>query len=208
MIQIETLMMFFVASVLLALAPGPDNIFVITLSALRGSLAGLIVTLGLCTGLVVHTTAVALGIAAVFQASLTAFTILKVIGACYLLYLAWLAFRSPKEESQAGSKTSSSRWQLYGRGIIMNVTNPKVSIFFLAFLPQFVDPEYGYLTLQFLIFGGVFIISTILVFGSFALLAGVLGRQLFQSSRGKRIMNWIAGTVFIALALKLVTVKR
>jgi threonine/homoserine/homoserine lactone efflux protein len=207
-IQIETVMVFFVASVLLALAPGPDNIFVITLAALRGRFAGLIVTLGLCSGLIVHTTAVALGIAAVFQASMTAFTVLKIVGACYLLYLAWLAFRSPKEESREGSKTNYSRWQLYGRGIIMNVTNPKVSIFFLAFLPQFVNPERGYLTLQFMILGGIFIIATILVFGSFALLAGTLGQQLFNSHRGKRIMNWIAGTVFIALALKLATMKR
>jgi threonine/homoserine/homoserine lactone efflux protein len=207
-IQIETLMMFFTASVLLALAPGPDNIFVITLAAQHGSLAGLIVTLGFCTGLVVHTTAVALGIAAVFQASMTAFAILKSIGACYLFYLAWLTFRNTKEETRAVRKTNFSRWQLYCRGIIMNVTNPKVLIFSLAFLPQFVDPEHGHLTLQFLILGGAFICSTILVFGCVAVLAGVLGQQLINSYRVKRIMNWVAGTVFIALALKLITTKR
>ena len=200
--------MFFVASILLALAPGPDNIFVITMAALRGSIAGLIVTLGLCTGLVVHTTVVALGIATLFHTSMTAFTILKTIGALYLLYLAWLAFRNKKEEAQVDRKTNYSRWKLYCRGIIMNVTNPKVSIFFLAFLPQFVNPGNGRLTLQFLILGGVFIISTILVFGVIAVLAGVLGKQLINSDRMKRTMNRIAGTVFIALALKLVTTER
>jgi len=208
MIQSDTLMMFFVASILLALAPGPDNIFVVTMAALRGSIAGLIVTLGLCTGLVVHTTVVALGIATLFHTSMTAFTILKTIGALYLLYLAWLAFRNKKEEAQVDRKTNYSRWKLYCRGIIMNVTNPKVSIFFLAFLPQFVNPGNGRLTLQFLILGGVFIISTILVFGVIAVLAGVLGKQLINSDRMKRTMNWIAGTVFIALALKLVTTER
>jgi len=208
MIQSDTLMMFFVASILLALAPGPDNIFVITMAALRGSIAGLIVTLGLCTGLVVHTTVVALGIATLFHTSMTAFTILKTIGALYLLYLAWLAFRNKKEEARVDRKTNYSRWKLYCRGIIMNVTNPKVSIFFLAFLPQFVNPGNGRLTLQFLILGGVFIISTILVFGVIAVLAGVLGKQLINSDRMKRTMNWIAGTVFIALALKLVTTER
>ena len=96
MIPIETLLTFFAASVLLAIAPGPDNIFVLTQSALRGKSAGLFVMLGLCTGLIVHSTAVALGVAVIFQTSALAFSALKFIGAGYLLYLAWQAFRPPR----------------------------------------------------------------------------------------------------------------
>lgn len=208
MIPMETLATFFTASVLLGLAPGPDNIFVLTQSALRGKIAGLLVTLGLCTGLVVHTTAVAFGVAVVFQASALAFTALKLGGAGYLLYLAWHAFRASAERISAGRKNELSYLTLYRRGIIMNVTNPKVSIFFLAFLPQFADPGRGSLTLQMLLLGGVFIVSTILVFGSIALLAGSIGQWLNRSPKTQVIMNRLVGVVFVGLALKLATVKR
>ncbi len=208
MIPIETLAAFFMASVLLGLAPGPDNIFVLTQSALRGRTAGLLVTLGLCTGLVVHTTAVAFGVAVIFQASAVAFTALKLIGAGYLLYLAWHAFRASVEKISTGRRNTLSFGKLYRRGIIMNVTNPKVSIFFLAFLPQFADPARGSLTLQMLLLGGVFIVSTIIVFGNISLLAGSIGQWLNRSPKTQVVMNRVAGTVFLGLAVKLVTVKR
>jgi threonine/homoserine/homoserine lactone efflux protein len=208
LIPLETVATFFMASILLGLAPGPDNIFVLTQSALRGKAAGLLVTLGLCTGLVVHTTAVAFGVAVIFQASAFAFTALKLCGAGYLLYLAWHAFRATAEKIASGSRNGLSRAALYRRGIIMNVTNPKVSIFFLAFLPQFADPIRGSLTLQMLMLGGVFIVSTILVFGGIALLAGSIGAWLNRSPTTQVVMNRLAGTVFLGLALKLATVKR
>jgi len=204
----DTLAAFLVAAVLLALAPGPDNIFVLTQSALRGKAAGLLVTLGLCTGLLVHTTAVAFGVAVVFKASALAFTALKLFGAGYLLVLAWQAFRASAATLSAGKGANLSPVALYRRGIIMNVTNPKVSIFFLAFLPQFADPSRGSLTLQMLLLGGVFIVSTIIVFGSIALLAGAIGEWLNRSPRVQVIMNRVAGTIFVGLALKLATVKR
>lgn len=211
MIPLETLAMFFAASLLLGLSPGPDNIFVLTQSALRGATAGLIVTLGLSTGLVVHTTAVALGVAAIFQASALAFTALKLVGAAYLLYLAWHAFRAAAVGiGNAGTEESTriGSWALYRRGIIMNVTNPKVSIFFLAFLPQFADPARGSLSLQMMLLGGVFIIATLLVFGGVALLAGTLGEWLKRSDQAQRLINRIAGTVFVLLALKLASAER
>jgi threonine/homoserine/homoserine lactone efflux protein len=208
MISLATSSTFFAASVLLAMAPGPDNIFVLTQSALRGRAAGILVTLGLCTGLIVHTGAVALGVAAIFQASALAFNILKIIGAAYLFYLAWQAFRASASGIRLGHGSALGRWQLYRRGIIMNITNPKVSIFFLAFLPQFADPARGPLSVQIALLGGLFIVATLLVFGAIALLAGALGRRLSQSQKAERIMNRVAGTVFAALALKLATVQR
>jgi len=208
MIPLDTLAIFFVTSLLLGLMPGPDNIFVLTQSVLRGPAAGLMVMIGLCTGLVVHTTAVALGVAAIFQASSLAFTALKLIGAAYLLYLAWQAFRASAAGLVASAERGLSGWQLYRRGILMNVTNPKVSIFFLAFLPQFADPARGPLAIQMLLLGGVFIVATLIVFGGVALLAGSLGQRLLRSAKAQRIITRIAGTVFVALALKLASAER
>ena len=208
MLSIETFSTFFLASTLLAIVPGPDNVFVLTQSALHGKLSGLVVMLGLCTGLIVHTGAVAFGVAIIFQASTLAFTLLKVIGASYLIYLAWQIFRTSPEQIRMHGNPQRSMPALYRRGIIMNVTNPKVSIFFLAFLPQFADPERGPISLQMVILGGIFIVATILVFGAVALIGGALGEWLNRSERAQRVMNWVAGTVFIGLALKLVTTER
>lgn len=205
---IETLLAFFATSILLALAPGPDNLFVLTQSALRGKSAGLAVTLGLCTGLIVHTSAVALGLAAIFAASALAFTVLKLCGAAYLLWLAWQAFRASSKEITAVAGDQLTAWHLYRRGVLMNITNPKVSIFFLAFLPQFANPARGSLTLQMLLLGGVFILATILIFGGIALLAGMLGEWLTRSPGVQRVMNRLTGCVFAGLALKLAFSRR
>lgn len=208
MLTAETVSAFFLASTLLALAPGPDNIFVLTQSALNGRLSGVVVMLGLCTGILFHTAAVAFGVAIIFQASAFAFTALKTIGACYLLYLAWQVFRAKPEQIEMKDSPKHNFGTLYRRGVIMNITNPKVSIFFLAFLPQFADPQRGSISLQMIALGGVFIVSTILVFGAVALIGGTLGEWLNRSVRAQRVLNWTAGTVFVGLALKLVTAER
>ncbi|MGB5246318.1 MAG: LysE family translocator [Woeseia sp.] len=208
MIPVDVLFVFFLASILLALTPGPDNIFVLTQSALSGPRAGLIVTFGLCTGLVVHTTAVALGVAVIFQTSAVAFTALKMAGAAYLVYLAWQAFRAGASNLPGKEAPAIPLRRLYLRGIIMNVTNPKVSIFFLAFLPQFADPERGSLVLQIFLLGAVFAASTILVFGTVALFAGAIGQWLTRSDAAQRVMNRVAGTVFVLLAAKLLVTER
>ena len=203
MIESETAAVFFLASVVLGIAPGPDNIFVLTQSALNGRVAGIMVTLGLCTGLLVHTGAVTLGVAAVLQASALAFTLLKLIGAGYLLFLAWKAFSAASRNLASNNAPTMNGWRLYRRGIIMNVTNPKVSIFFLAFLPQFVNPSNGAVSLQMILLGGLFIVATLLVFGGISLLAGSVGHWLSGSARAQQWLNRLAGTVFAALAIKL-----
>lgn len=203
MVPFDVALTFFAASLALALVPGPDNIFVLTQSALSGRVAGLLVTLGLCTGLVGHTLAVTLGVAAVFQASTLAFTALKLLGAAYLVYLAWQAFNASVNRVDNAEGESLSGWQLYRRGILMNITNPKVSLFFLAFLPQFADPVRGVLSVQLLVLGGLFIVATLGVFGAVAMLAGWLGQWLNRSPRAQQLMNRVAAVVFVALAAKL-----
>jgi threonine/homoserine/homoserine lactone efflux protein len=204
----EAALPFLAASLLLAIAPGPDNIFVLTQSAIHGRSAGLCVTAGLCTGLIGHSTAVAFGVAALFQASALAFTLLKFAGAGYLLYLAWQALRAGAGGAGEPGAYPAGRLRLYGRGVVMNITNPKVSLFFLAFLPPFADPGRGPVWVQILLLGALFILATILVFGSISLLAGSLGQWLSRSPKVRKILNRAAGAVFLGLAVKLVTSKR
>lgn len=200
---LETLIGFFIASLVLAVTPGPDNIFVMTHSMMRGREAGLAVVIGLCTGLLVHTTAVALGIAIVFQTSDWAFTTLKTVGAAYLLYLAWQAFTASSVTGGNGTEHQPSLLWSYRRGIIMNVTNPKVTLFFLAFLPQFVTTDAGQITGQIIVLGALFIAATILVFGSMALLADKVSNFLSRSPLFDKNIHRIAGIIFVGLAFHL-----
>lgn len=208
MLDFETIMLFITASTLLALAPGPDNLFVLTQSMSKGAKPGIFVTLGLCSGLIFHTTAVALGVAAIFQTSVVAFSILKYIGAAYLLYLAYMSFKSSSSSSVKADEQKLSSFKLYKRGIIMNVTNPKVSIFFLAFLPQFTNPASGNITLQVFFLGALFMLCALVVFSSIALIAGKLGSSFNRSPNAQNILNKLAGTVFAGLAIKLALSER
>ncbi|MBS0507851.1 MAG: LysE family translocator [Proteobacteria bacterium] len=220
--SLDTLLAFFGVSVLLALTPGPDNIFVLLQSAQRGWRAGMCVVLGLCLGLVGHTTAVALGLAAVFAASSVAFTVLKFCGAAYLAWLAWGALRARAEVQEvqqeaathgatnppASPAVSPGAARMVGRGVVMNLTNPKVLVFFLAFLPQFADPAQGAMARQIMLLGLVFMLATLLVFGAIACFSGAFGAILQRSARAQRLLNRVAGLVFLGLALRLATAQR
>mgnify|MGYP000905506673 CR=1 FL=1 len=211
--SIETLAAFFGVSALLALTPGPDNIFVLLQSAQRGWRAGMCVVLGLCLGLVGHTAAVALGLAAVFAASSLAFTVLKFCGAAYLAWLAWGALRAPASVHEAPPAAAAAggnggALRMVGRGVVMNLTNPKVLVFFLAFLPQFADPARGAMAQQVMVLGLVFMLATFLVFGAVACFSGAFGALLQRSARARRLLNRVAGLVFLGLALRLATAQR
>jgi len=204
MIPAETLLLFLVASAALAIVPGPDNIFVLTQSAMHGARAGFIITLGLCTGLLVHIAAVAGGVAAVLQTSALAFTVLKLAGAGYLLYLAWQAFRAGSAQIGAARSEDLDARALYVRGIVMNVSNPKVAIFFLAFLPQFADPARGAVVIQILLLGALFMVTAWVVFSGLAWAAGEIGDWLGRSRGAQVAIHRMAGVVFVLLACRLV----
>lgn len=204
----DILSIFVLSSCALALAPGPDNIFVLTQSAMNGRAAGLMVTVGLCTGLLFHTAAVAIGVAAIFATSAVAFTILKGVGAAYLIYLAWGAFRAPGSVPGEGDAAAVSWRGLYFRGVIMNITNPKVAIFFLAFLPQFADPTRGSVTGQIVLFGAVFMMVTFCVFGTVAWFSGAVGERIRRSARVQSVINKVAGIVFLGLAGRLLITEQ
>jgi threonine/homoserine/homoserine lactone efflux protein len=206
--SLDTCTTFFALSLLLGFTPGPDNIFVLLQSATQGRKAGLVVTLGLCAGLVVHTLAVALGLAALFAASATAFTVLKLVGATYLAYLAWQAFRAPVGPLAAGVDPQPRMGRMFLRGWLMNLTNPKIVFFFLALLPQFVQAERGPIALQLCALGGIFILTTLIAFGTITCFAATLSSRLRASAATQRWLNRVAGTVFLGLAAKLVLAER
>ena len=203
MIPFEVALAFFGTAIVLSLAPGPDNLFVLSQSALYGARAGVCTTLGLASGLVVHTTAVALGVAVLFQTSAVALTLLKMAGAAYLLYLAWLSFRTGAVLSTTGKAEFLGYGALYRRGILMNVTNPKVTLFFLAFLPQFCVPARGSVAVQVGTLGGIFMLATLIVFSSIAVAGGVITARFNRSQKAQILLHRCAGVIFTGMAFLL-----
>ena len=200
-LSIETIITFITASVVLSLVPGPDNLFVMSNSALRGWRIGLYTTLGLCTGLIGHTILVAIGVSVIFQTSAIAFNGLKIIGAFYLVYLAWLSIQN-KELNLGKASQDSSNKSYYLTGVVMNLTNPKVAIFFLVFLPQFVNSNNN-VSSQIFLLGLLFIISAFFVFTSIAYLSSFLEGTLKKSKTINKNLNLVAALIYIALAVNL-----
>lgn len=198
----ETIITFVAASVVLSLVPGPDNIFVMSHSALKGWRIGFYITLGLCTGLIGHTVLIAIGVSVIFQTSAIAFNGLKIIGAFYLLYLAWLSVQN-KELNLGGTDKDSTNRSYYFTGVIMNLTNPKVALFFLVFLPQFVNTSNDNITLQIFLLGLLFILSALCVFTSIAYLASFLEDILKKSKTVNKNLNILAALIYFALAINL-----
>ena len=208
MFSVDTALTFFTLALLLGFTPGPDNLAVLMQSATQGRRSGLYMTLGLCAGLVLHTLAVALGLAAVFAASATAFSVLRAAGAAYLTYLAWCAFRAPAGPLTQVDNPPAPFLTMFSRGILMNLTNPKVVFFFLALLPQFVQAERGHVPLQLCGLGALFIAATLIAFGTITFFAAAFSRRLRQSTRAQQHLNWFAGAVFLALAVRLALTRR
>ena len=201
-LSIETIITFITASVVLSLVPGPDNLFVMSNSALKGWRIGFYTTLGLCTGLIGHTILVGIGVSVIFQTSTMAFNGLKIIGAFYLVYLAWLSVQN-KEINIGGANENSTSRSYYFTGVIMNLTNPKVAIFFLVFLPQFINSNNDNVTSQIFLLGLLFICSAFFVFTSIAYLSSFLEGILKKSKTVNKNLNLLAAIIYIALAINL-----
>ena len=202
LLSIETIITFITASVVLSLVPGPDNLFVMSNSALKGWRIGFYTTLGLCTGLIGHTILVGIGVSVIFQTSTMAFNGLKIIGAFYLVYLAWLSVQN-KEINIGGASENSTSRSYYFTGVIMNLTNPKVAIFFLVFLPQFINSNNDDVTSQIFLLGLLFICSAFFVFTSIAYLSSFLEGTLKKSKTINKNLNLVAALIYIALAVNL-----
>lgn len=196
---------FTIAAAVLAVAPGPDNLFVLLQSAMYGAKAGIFVTLGLCVGVFIQTLLAAFGVAAVVAASPTLLMIIQFAGAAYLLYLAWGAWRAPvgsDDKADASNYPRLTNFQLWRRGILMNITNPKVLIFFLAFFPQFIvkGATETQVMIQMLIMGMTFLVCTLVVFSAIAWCAGTLADRL-RSPKVQTILNKVSAVIFTILAI-------
>lgn len=196
---------FLTASILLTLAPGPDILYLLTKSLADGAKSGIILACGLVSGIVFHTTLVMVGVAALIKSSATALLLLKIFGAAYLLFLAFGAFKAARAGkklslSRAGAK--SSLLALYKRGILMNVLNPKVLLFFLAFLPQFVDLNGS--SLQILFLGVVFAAQALIIFSIVALFAGRVRNLILRKKNIGQILNFVEALVLALIAVGLI----
>ncbi|MDQ1276544.1 MAG: hypothetical protein QG610_2122 [Euryarchaeota archaeon] len=190
MIEQSQLLYFIAASAALTFLPGPDILFVLTQSISQGKMAGIATATGLCTGILVHTSAAALGISALIYKSSLAFEIVKYAGAAYLLYLAWQALRESGELVSSAPVGETNTFALYRRGIFMNVLNPKVALFFLAFLPQFVNLESGNVPVQMIFLGIVFLIQAWLIFSAISVFAGTIGDKIVKKPGIGKYINW------------------
>tara|TARA_R110002153_G_scaffold219770_1_gene372278 strand:- start:3451 stop:4071 length:621 start_codon:yes stop_codon:yes gene_type:complete len=198
----EILLAFSIATFALALSPGPDNIFVLIQSITNGRKFGLAVVAGLMTGCLVHTTLLAFGISAVIKNNPTIFTLIKIFGAVYLVYLAISVYRGGNSISiETENKQVKSISSLFRQGFIMNVLNPKVTIFFLAFFPGFLFSDSISTIIQFYVLGLLFIMISSIVFSGIALLSGSISTFLTGNKKTGFVLKWVQITVFLGIAI-------
>lgn len=204
----EVLGAFALATAALSLSPGPDNIFVLVQSLAHGAKSGFATIAGLMTGCLVHTTLLALGISTLIKESDSVFLGIKFFGSAYLLFLAYKVLRSEAAISLGETNTlRTSLGKLFKTGFFMNVLNPKVTIFFLAFFPGFLFSQTLTAPVQFYILGFMFIAVSSLVFGSIALLAGKISDYLSKSKSLGHWLKWMQIVVFVSIAVYLLFSK-
>ena len=193
--------LFLVATITLALIPGPDMVYVLARSVGQGRKAGIVSALGVSVGLLVHTSAAALGLSALLMSSAFAYTAVKYLGAVYLIYLGVRIVLSKDTGSLSTLKQASLK-RIFSQGVITNVLNPKIALFFLAFLPQFVDVSSGQVAWQIITLGIIFNVIGTLWHIALASLAGSAGSWLRKRPSFSYIQKWFTGSILIALGIR------
>ena len=194
--------LFVIASALLAIAPGPDIVYVLTRGITQGRRAGVAAALGFATGVIFHTALAALGIAALIRSSEFAFSLIRYAGAAYLVYLGIRTLMSRSAFQLSSDQSSLALWTVYKQSVIGNVLNPKVTLFFLSFLPQFINLSAGHVELQMVLLGAIFMLQTVVIFGAIALFSGAIGEKLRSNPAIANRLNTFAGIIFIALGIR------
>ena len=198
----NTLFLFLISSLTLTLLPGPDLLFVISTSLARGWRKGVLVGLGLCSGLILHTALLVLGVGTFLERLPEGVRALELLGALYLLFIAYGVWNSSQNSLKSNSKKQGAE-RLYFTGFVMNLTNPKVSLFFISFFPGFLFSEALSYTLQFLILGGIFFVQALVVFLVSAILVSFLGQRL-QNFGSQSLWNKVQAAVLLVIALLLI----
>ncbi|MFZ1385939.1 MAG: LysE family translocator [Thiolinea sp.] len=206
MFGIHDLWLFIISGLLLNLMPGPDTLFIMTKSASQGWKAGVAASLGICSGVYVHIFAAAFGLSAVLATSATAFVVVKLVGAAYLIYLGWTALR---QKTQANSdhplleQPRQSLSTIYRQGFLTNALNPKVALFFLAFVPQFIAADSENTVLAFIVLGTIFDVNSLIWCVSVALFTAFASERLQVGQQAKVWLNKVVGALFIGLGIRL-----
>ena len=191
----------------LTISPGPDNIFVLTQGITRGRKPAITAALGMCSGISVHTTMAAFGISALLYSSIVAFNVVKYAGAVYLLYLAYKTLKD-RSAIHLTQMEELPTVEMFKRGFIMNVLNPKVAMFFLAFLPQFVTPGSEHIPLQMLMLGCVFMLQGVVIFCLIGYFAGGIGNFILARPKMAKYFDWLTAGVFASLGIRLALAER
>ena len=204
----EQFLGFLAAAVLITLAPGPDNLMVLAVGISRGRARGIVFGLGCALGCLSHTVLAALGVSALIAASPIAFLCLKIGGGLYLIWLGVQALRSDgRIQLTKDDGENDSLWRLFAKGLFANAINPKVILFFLSFLPQFVLAKHGSVGWQTVQLGLVFMVQAAMLFAALGYFSGVVGQWLQRNARVGVWLDRLTGTLFIALGLRLMVVR-
>jgi threonine/homoserine/homoserine lactone efflux protein len=197
----EVFAAFAVASLALLIVPGPSVLYIVTRSMDQGRAAGLVSVLGIHTGSIVHVAAAAFGLSAILASSALSYGIVKYAGAAYLIWLGIRAIRGRGEEHPDVAGKGHSLGRIYAQGVVVNVLNPKTALFFLAFLPQFVDVSKGSVPLQIVLLGITFILLGFVSDGSYALVSARVSRTLAARGRSGVMRRWLPGLTLIGLGI-------
>jgi len=205
--SLGTFALFSVAAVALAVVPGPAVTYIVTQSVDKGRRAGLVSAGGVASGGLVHVIAATVGLSALIASSATAFTVVKLVGAVYLIAVGIQRIRS-RDDDDAPEPAPSSLQKLYAQGVVVNVLNPKTALFFLAFLPQFVDPDRGAVAPQVAALGAVFVAIALCSDAAYAFTADLLAGRLRRTGAGARVRRWVSGGIFVALGVSAAAARR
>jgi threonine/homoserine/homoserine lactone efflux protein len=186
---------------LLTVMPGPDIIYVLVQSVTNGKKYGIATSLGLVSGIIIHTTLVAFGVSAIIKQSENIFFAIKLFGAIYLFYLAYQSYKSQDQIKLDAKADKKGLLKLFQQGFIMNVLNPKVSIFFLAFFPGFLYSDSQSTVIQFFVLGGLFMLQALLIFALVSALSGSFSEYLKTNPKLNSRIKWIKIVVFIGIAI-------
>jgi threonine/homoserine/homoserine lactone efflux protein len=190
---------FLVAGLTLLVVPGPAVLYVVGQSIDGGRRTGLVSVLGITTGTLVHITAAVAGLSALIVSSAVAFNVVRYAGAAYLVVIGLRRLLTPVEDGEPVERPPRTLRRAYTRGIVVNILNPKTALFFLAFLPQFVDVSRGHVWLQIAILGLTFALLGLLSDGTYAVVAGTVADRLRDSRRFRQVQRWVSGSVFVGL---------
>ena len=204
----STIALFLLAAIALAVVPGPAVAYIVTQSIDQGRRAGLVSALGVASGGLVHVAAATVGLSALIASSATAFTVVKLVGAAYLIAVGIRRILSGEGDESEPRALRAPLRRVYRQGVIVNVLNPKTALFFLAFLPQFVDPERGAVWPQVAVLGVLFVSVAVLSDMTYALVSDAIAGRIRRTGTGARVRRWLTGGVFVALGITAAAARR